>query len=71
MASLEKRREEEIQERKARKEAEQQATMKRFEELGKTSTAERISTFSEKVNQDQLFERLKVAENEKQKYKNL
>lgn len=64
---MEKRREEEIQERKARKEAEQQATMKRFEEMAKKPTSERMSNFNEKVNQDMLKERLQVAENEKKR----
>jgi hypothetical protein len=68
MASMERRREEEIQERKARKEAEQLATMKRFEDMSKQSTSDRVATFSEKVNQDFIKERAKVAEDEKHKF---
>lgn len=68
MASMEKRREEEIQERKARKEADQAAVMKRFEDMSKVSTSDRMATFSEKCNQDFIKERLKASEHEKQKY---
>lgn len=68
LASLEKRREEEIQERKNRKEAESQAVMKRFEDMAKQSTSDRVATFSEKVNQDAIKERFQVAEHEKQRF---
>jgi hypothetical protein len=68
MKEQEKRREQEIAERKQRKEEEKRNELKRFEEMSKTSTADRIHTDSSKTRDDYLKEKLKNAEEEKRKY---
>jgi hypothetical protein len=67
MKEQEKRREQEIAERKQRKEDEKRNELKRFEEMSKTSTADRIHTDSSKTRDDYLKDKLKSAEEEKRK----
>ena len=67
MKEREKRREEEIADRKHRKEEEKRQEMERFEELAKTSTSDRIHTNSSNVRQDYIKEKAKAAEDEKKK----
>ncbi len=68
MKEREKRREDEIAERKHRKEEEKRAEIERLEELAKTSTSDRISVNSDKVRQDYIKEKAKAAADEKKKF---
>ncbi len=63
----EKRMQDEILERKNRKEEEKRQEMKRLDDLAKTSTADRIQTDSSKVRQDYIKEKAKAADEEKKK----
>jgi biopolymer transport protein ExbB/TolQ len=57
----------EITDRKLKKEDERRDEMKRFEEMSKTSTADRIHTDSSNRTQDTIKEKAKAAEIEKKK----
>jgi hypothetical protein len=57
----------EIIERKNRKEEEKRQEIKRLDELAKTPTADRIHTDSSKVRQDYIKDKAKAAEEDKKK----
>ena len=67
MQDREKRLQDEIAERKHRKEEESRQEMQRFNEMAKTSTSDRIQTDSAKVRQDFIKEKAKAADEEKKK----
>ncbi|RNA16851.1 muscle M-line assembly unc-89-like isoform X5 [Brachionus plicatilis] len=67
MEDREKRMQKEIEERKQRKEDERRQEVQRFEDLAKTSTADRIENEAGKKRQEFIAEKYQAAEEEKKK----